>query len=247
MPTVVTLTSDFGTSDEYLAQVKGTLFSVSPDIPIIDLNHNIEPYHIMEGARVIQESYATFPQGSIHVIAVHTHYQHKVQWLVHKHQNHWFVVPDNGLLSLLFSDIDSTAMAEGENWKTGLAAAVVSIVNDTVSRLSSLAIRRYLLPAVRANKRSIMGTVTHIDHYGNAITNIDRHTFTALTENKTIRIRFGHEVTERIHEGYSSVEPGECYLFFNSGGWLQIGINMGHGAELLGLKRESPVTIQIEE
>ena len=92
----------------------------------------------------------------------------------------------------------------------------------------------------------MVGHVIHIDHYGNLITNI-KHTdyleIQKINGQVTFQIQIGREIFDRLHEGYDAVDPGECFVFFNSEKVLQIGINMGRASELLGIRMDASVYI----
>lgn len=248
MANLVTLTSDFGTRDEYVSLVKGAIMSSTPKVQIIDLNHQIPAFNIMAGARFLEAAHKSYPNGTIHVLLVHTHYAETKRWLIHEVKNQVFIAPDNGLLSLIFPKVTTMiCMDQKETYYRDIGSLIEIVHSGKWISLESCQIQRYLSPSLRASKKGIMGIVMHIDHYGNAITNIDRHTFEVLASERDYTIRFGREVLKKIHTSYVAVEPGDCLLSFNEQGYLQISISMGKADTLLGLRVESPVTIQIKE
>ena len=96
----------------------------------------------------------------------------------------------------------------------------------------------------KITKKGIVGHVIHIDHYGNLITNIQHKDYLEIQKingSRPFQIQVGREIFDRLHEGYSEVEPGECYVFFNTEKVLQIGINMGRASELLGIRMDATV------
>ena len=97
----------------------------------------------------------------------------------------------------------------------------------------------------KATREQIVGHVVRVDRYGNLITNIQREVFEKLNPGK-FTVQFGRETLHQLQTGYDQVEAGEPYLFFNSLDVLEIGINHGHGGNLLGLKRDSVVYINFE-
>ena len=99
---------------------------------------------------------------------------------------------------------------------------------------------------VKIKKKNIVGHVIHIDHYGNLITNIKHKDYLEIQKingNSSFQVQIGREIFDRLHEGYDEVEPGECFIFFNSEKVLQIGINMGRASELLGIRMDATVYI----
>ena len=85
----------------------------------------------------------------------------------------------------------------------------------------------------------------HVDRYGNLITNIDKRTFDKLTMGKSYFITFGRETSQRIHNGYFDVDPGDCFVIFNSRGLMEIGIKQGNASKLLGMEYDSNIIINI--
>jgi len=106
---------------------------------------------------------------------------------------------------------------------------------------------RLLGRQLKATKKQIAGNVVQVDHFGNLITNIEQDIFVMLHKERPFHIKFGKEVLRKIHRTYASVEPGECFVVFNSLGLLEIGINKGNASELLGLGYDSPVFINFEQ
>jgi len=103
--------------------------------------------------------------------------------------------------------------------------------------------KRNINSTARASKKQIQGAVVHVDHYGNLITNILERDFDALREDRNYKVIFARERIRQLHKQYGDVDPGDCFTGFNDSGFLEIGINNGHAAELLGLYYDSPVSI----
>ena len=87
----------------------------------------------------------------------------------------------------------------------------------------------------------------HVDHYGNLITNIEKTDFDILSVDRSFRIVFGRDNVDRVNTEIFEVEPGEVFFIFNTNQKLMLGINQGHGAQLLGLEYDSPIIIQFED
>jgi S-adenosylmethionine hydrolase len=104
---IITLTSDLGTQDFYLAAIKGTLHSNLMDIQVIDITHQIPSFDIFKAAETLRHSYHFFPEGTIHCVLVNTQSHLKTPILLCKYQGHYFIGPDNGLFSFLFDEAPS--------------------------------------------------------------------------------------------------------------------------------------------
>ena len=102
---IITLTTDLGTKDHKVASIKGSILSLEKNVPIVDITHHIEPHDIIQTAYIVRNSYSHFPKGSIHMIAVDCFYHKDRKFLVLEANGHFFIMPDNGLFSLIFPEI----------------------------------------------------------------------------------------------------------------------------------------------
>ncbi|EIM74575.1 hypothetical protein A3SI_15723 [Nitritalea halalkaliphila LW7] len=105
--------------------------------------------------------------------------------------------------------------------------------------------KRLIPRQFKANRKQISGHVIYIDSYGNLITNIPKQVFDTLNPGR-FSLEIGRETFHRLHSNYEETDSGECFAFFNHSGLLEIGITHGSGAELLGLKLDSPVRIHFD-
>lgn len=110
MDTIITLTTDFGTEDAYVAVMKGVIMSINPRATVIDISHHIEPQNIAQGAFVLMTAYPYFPDGTIHVAVIDPGVGGARRGIVLRAQSTVFVAPDNGLLSY------SAYRATAEGW-----------------------------------------------------------------------------------------------------------------------------------
>lgn len=253
---LVTFISDFGNSDYYVPVVKAKMLSINPQLSIVDISHDIDLYDIAHAAFVLRSTYNEFPKGTVHLVAINTTSNITDGFIGIKLNEHIFVGPNNGVLSMLadhdpgivvkFSDIHlKHSTFPSKDILGPIAAKVASgaAIHDFGGPLKN--IKKMMARQFKASKKQIIGYVLRVDHYGNMITNIPKEVFDKLNPGK-FRIEFGRETLEDLHHNYDGVEPGDCWAFFNSLGLLEIGINHGHGADLLGLKYDSPVFIQFE-
>ena len=102
---IITLTTDLGTKDSYLASIKGSIYSQLPNVFIADICNNISPFNIQEAAYTLRNCYNDFPLGSIHIISVDDELTLENEHLVVKANEHYFVGPDNGFFSIFFNKI----------------------------------------------------------------------------------------------------------------------------------------------
>ncbi|MFP4090512.1 MAG: S-adenosyl-l-methionine hydroxide adenosyltransferase family protein [Cyclobacteriaceae bacterium] len=251
---LVTFTSDFGLTDYYTAAVKAKLYSGNSAVQIIDVSHQIDSFNIAHASYVLGSVYRDFPANSVHLVSVgaSSYPQDCVAVLL---DDHFFVAADNGLISLLSEREPSLIVrlptVERSNFlgKDVLApaAAALSLGKELLELGTKIKeINRKIPRQIKANKKLIAGNVIHIDKYGNAVTNIDQYSFEVLSKEKNYQVVFGREHIPKIHRYYHDVELGECVLFFNDRQLLEISINQGSAAQLLGLRYDSPVYIYFE-
>ncbi len=253
---LITLLTDAGESDHYVAAIKARILSHSPAIVIVDISHNIRLFDIAHGAYVLRAIFREFPTGTIHMVGVDSAGDRGDQYIVVKLEGHYFVGTDNGLLSLIsdhppegtwtLADSKVTTFPE----KNILAPAAARLATGIEpSQLGSAAgeMKRFIDRQVKATRKQIIGNVIRVDHFGNLITNIPRQAFEVLSKDKNYSIQFGGEKFPRIHAAYNHAEQGECFLVFNDLGFLEIGIYKGNASELLGLSYDSVVNITFED
>lgn len=242
---IVTLTTDFGSRDYYVGAFKGEILSVNPSLQVVDLSHHIPPFNIQQAAYILGNSYTHFPKGTIHVARVFESESREPKIVVCHYNDHYFVAPDNGLLSLIFDKVPPSAVRIDRSritLKTPhdlYCKAIRTIVfqgslSDLGPLVNGIVTRQNFRPTIGEN--NIRGVVLHIDNFGNAITNINRADFDAARKERdfVIWLRRNNPI-ERLHRRYNDVTHGEQLARFNSKGILEIAIHCGSAAELLGL------------
>jgi len=252
---IVTFTSDFGTSDHYVAAVKASLLSAKPDLNLVDISHDITPFDIAHMAYTMRSVYQKFPPGSIHLIATNGNGTGPDVLLISEINGHFFVAPDNGVISLL----SEKPLAAVYQWTDetpsnflGIKAAALAIKlanGENPDQLGELTTTytQLMLRQPKATRKEISGHVIRVDQYGNLITNIKKQDFDILSRDRKYNLHFGREQSSNIHHSINQVEPGEAFFVFNQEGLLMIGINQGQASQLLGLNFDSPVYIQFQE
>ncbi len=251
---LITFTSDFGYTDHYVAAVKAKILSQEPQATIVDVSHAIEPYNIAHAQYVLGAVYSDFPAGTVHLVGVDTHGSKEGKFHAARYKGHYFLLADNGLLSLLTDgQPEQVVELKTDNpqmpfpAKDLLAQAAVYLAKGgdiEVLGESTKSFRQLLNRQLRLNDHSITGHVIHVDRYGNLITNITADSIDTIAHGRTFTIHFGRETICRIYPNYNQTDDGDCCCIYNSQGQLCIGINKGHAAELLGLGFDSQVDVR---
>lgn len=255
---IITLLTDSGENDHYVAAIKAKVLRVNPGINLIDITHRIEPCDIGHAAFVLRSVFREFPPGTVHLLGVHATGDKGDVPIALQLEDHFFVGADNGIFGLI-SDHPHQTLVQLNTIKpvetnfperdvfAPAAAKLASNVSITDLGKPMPHFKRLIDRQVKATKRQIAGHVIHVDSYGNLITNIPKQAFDILSKDKLYTIQFGGEKFRRIHTAYHQADEGECFLLFNSLGLLEIGIYKGHAADLLGLGYDSMINILFDE
>ena len=249
---LVTLVTDFGSSDFYAPLLKAAIVSSSPHVNLLDITHDISSQDIMEGAFFLKCIQGRFPSKTIHVALVNTYYRRDFQLISFVRENQFFIGPNNGIFSLLFPELDHQGVFQLSDldelgvYKTVGSAIHLLFNEDDVSKLGSplekLEKKIQLQPVITSNQ--IRATIIYIDHFGNVIVNLDKETFERVRNGREYAIYYkGNDPIKKLSRGYHEVGLTEVCAFFNEVELLEIAVNMGNATELLNLNKNE--TIQI--
>jgi len=252
---LITLTTDFGTRDGFVAQMKGVILGINPRARLIDVTHDIEPYSVLEGALVLKGISSHFPSGTIHVAVVDPGVGSNRRGIVLRTEEQTYVGPDNGLFSLIVSDNGAHEIREikdpeymlpephptfhGRDIFAPVAAhlsagkpfeEVGPLVHDPMM-LS--------IPTVKENAVGLEGAVIYVDRFGNLTSNIDK----AMLNKIMGTVCVGNVTIKGLSRFFGEVPEGEAIALINSFGLLEIAINQGNAAQVLGIGKDEPVRV----
>lgn len=261
---ILTLTTDFGTQDGYVAAMKGVIMGINPDLKLVDVSHHVTPHDVMEGAFILRHVASSFPNGTVHLAVVDPGVGSERRPIAMKYRNQLFVGPDNGLFSLLLAGHTAEQVVELDQprfWRTpelsstfharDLFAPVAARLASGLSLSSagtpveSVRTLHWALPI--ADEQGIQGWVVHIDRFGNCITNIDRTLFESRRANRDFKCYAGSSIITSNSRSYSDVEAGEATVLFNSSNILEIAIYRGSASSLLDIRKGAPVNILFQD
>lgn len=256
IPPIVTITSDFGLRDYYLALIKASILREIPQATLVDISHDVSNYNIVEAAFLFKHTWEAFPAGTIHLLSINDFGEPDRPFLVFSHEGHHFVGPDNGLFSLIFAGqpsniyrIDQSPLvqsrfpladilgkAAGHLAQDFPAGGLGSATDTWLERLT-------FHPVTGPNH--IRGSVVYIDKFDNVVLNIDRELFEHIGQGREFELFFkAHSPITKLSTSFHDMPVGELLCRFNSANLLEIAINMDKAATLLGLKVED--TIQLD-
>ena len=246
---IVTLTTDFGEKDHYVGAVKGAIYSELDDIKIVDISHSISPFHITEAAYIIQNAYRSFPPGTIHIIGIDSELNPENSHIAVLLDGHFFVCANNGIISMLASEIKPEKIVEiniHDRIETNFPVLDVfvkvachiarggnlEVIGKSISEIKQLT---GIKPVVNTEGTQVMGNVIYIDNYGNVVTNITKTFFDKIGKGRNFRITARAINFNKVHTHYSDAinfdiaadrreEDGKKLALWNSSSFLELAI-----------------------
>lgn len=249
--------TDFGSSDYFVASMKGVILSIAPGSTVVDVTHEIPPFNVIRGAFVLWKAYKWFPPGTVFVAVVDPGVGSSRRAIALEGRRYYFVGPDNGVLSLaaeedgLVGAFDISGMAAGASSTFhgrdvfAPAAARISRGEGPSSlgkRVSPSSIVRLELEAASLEGRRVRGRIIYVDRFGNAFTNfVGRPPW---TPGERIRVELKGMALEGVFAStYSQAEPGGMLALINSEGHLELAIREGNLAKRYDVSEGDAVSI----
>lgn len=266
-PTIVFMT-DFGTADDSVAICKGVMYSIDPQVRIVDLTHRVTPFSILDGARFLHGASAYYPAGTVFVVVVDPTVGSSRKAIIAKSgRGQYFVLPDNGLLTLVQDQDGIAAVREITNraWMIGAALSSTFHGRDIFSPVGAHLARgedwtqvgpelpvkdvvRLKLLSAKLSERGLRGEVIATDGpFGNLVTNISGEDFLKLGHGRgqNVHVILGKvEMNIPFVRTFSDVALKKPLLYIDSRGRLGLAVNQGSFADTYNIK--PPVQILIE-
>ena len=244
---VVTLLTDFGTADGYVAEMKGVLLSSAPGAQVVDLSHDVSPHDVEAARLAVARFWRRFPAGTVHLVVVDPGVGSRREAIAVASDDRFLVGPDNGVLSpaLLLPGAQVVSLAvppdaaptfHGRDVFAPAAAALARGAQlDSLGPVFGDPIIRRTPETVREPDGWLRGEVIVVDRFGNAVTN--------LVAAHATEVRVGDRIVP-VRRTYADVATGEPVALVGSSGLIEIAIRDGNAAQTLGLRRGSLVRIQ---
>ncbi len=246
---LLTLTSDIGVHDFLPGAIKGQLLQANNQLNIVDITHLLSPFNYPQAAYVCRNAIRNFPTGTFHLILVNLFDEKPEHLLLVEHEGNYIGCADNGLITMILEEVPEKVVAlplEASQQKNTLfcvnvfAKAFNRILQgetlETIGDASvSIRVKNPLRPLLGNNWME--GHIIFIDNFENVIVNIHKDQFEEQRKGRRFSIVFMRdEKIDKISETYADVAEGEKLAHFNSAGYLEIAINKGNAAGLLGLQ-----------
>jgi S-adenosyl-L-methionine hydrolase (adenosine-forming) len=259
MRSLITLTTDFGVSNPYVAQMKGVILSIAPEAEIVDITHAVAPQGVLEGAVVLDDVCRRFPPGTIHVAVVDPGVGTARRSLYAEIAGQRYLCPDNGLLTLVLRRSPADRLVELQNRDYFLPEVSSTFhgrdVFAPVAAHLALGLAPELLgwplsnpvllelPQSELSNDQIRGEVLLVDSFGNAITNIERGVLEQLGRLDRLEVRIGSVCIGPVRRTYGDSPSGELIALLDSQGRLEVAVVNGSAAQVLGLQPGMPVEV----
>ena len=257
---IITLTTDFGLTDHYVAAMKGVILGICPKAQIVDITHQVSPYEIAEGAFVVAQAYRCFPKKTVHVVVVDPRVGSARRPVLLEAAGQYFVAPDNGVLSMvyaaekhrmrlvsnerLFRQPVSRTFHGRDIFSPVAAHLAAGVKPQAVGKPITDYLRTSFSKPVRSGKRTWNGHILKIDHFGNLITNFHRDDFPDLPRRNFVMSVGPYEVTVLV-DHYAQCSPGEIAVIIGSSGYYEVSANQASAARHIGCVAGGPVELSL--
>lgn len=262
---IVTLTTDFGLNDHFVGTMKGVILGIAPDAEIVDICHTVQAFDILDGALALAHAYSYFPVGTVHLVVVDPGVGSARRPIVASSEEHNFVAPDNGVLSLIYAREERMSVRHitsdhyffqplsntfhGRDIFAPIAAYLAKGVAYEKFGDEITDFVRFNAPKPKAvDAKTLRGVVLRVDRFGNLITNFTPQDVPALFQSEPVpfKIVIGKREITTLKSHFAEGEAGEVFAILGSMGYLEIAANRGSAAQLLGVAKGAEVLVAFE-
>ena len=226
---IITLTTDFGNDDPYIAAMKGVTLDLNPEVTIVDICHNIKPQNVAQAAYILSTTYHYFPRGTVHIAVVDPGVGTERQAVLLITHQAFFLGPDNGVLSYIVEESPLSNTFHGRDIFAPVAAHLSLGVSPYEFGDLIPSIAAFTIPRPQIGKDGVLiGRVIHIDRFGNLISDIKREDL----PRGRIFIEVGGHIIDDLSSSYEEEE--ELLAIIGSGERLEVSLRNGSAARFLG-------------
>jgi S-adenosyl-L-methionine hydrolase (adenosine-forming) len=263
-PRIITLTTDFGVVEHYVAAMKGVIYSINPSVQLVDVTNSVQSFDILDGAIAISQAYSYFPPDTVHLVVVDPGVGGARRPLVAKIGQHVFVGPDNGVFSLVYEREEAVSVREitaehyfrqpvsstfhGRDIFAPAAAYISKGVELDKFGEEITDYVRFAAPKPKpAGGNAWKAIVLKVDKFGNLITNLTPKDVPQLFDStaRAFKITVGKVEVTKLRSNYVDGAQGEIFCLLGSTGFLEISANRNSAARLAEANKGSEVSITI--
>ncbi|WP_447976791.1 SAM hydrolase/SAM-dependent halogenase family protein [Candidatus Nitrospira bockiana] len=259
---VVTLLTDFGDRDYFVASMKGVILNINPQARIVDLTHAVPSYRVEEAAYLLKSCYHYFPDGTVHVAVVDPGVGSRRRPVLVSTSRYFFLAPDNGLLSYIYDEELSVEVRQIENRQYRLdsegatfdgrdlfAPAAAWLTRGQAPGTYGRLIRDYVTLPIEApawHGPVFAGRIIYVDHFGNLISNVTPAHLAEVrraAKRTSVTVRLAGRTIEDLVDCYADGSRDEPRALINSNGQLEVFVKEGHAADLLKVGRGERIEV----
>ncbi|HUU59160.1 MAG TPA: SAM-dependent chlorinase/fluorinase [Phycisphaerae bacterium] len=258
---LVTLLTDFGTQDPYVAAMKGTILSICPRAQIVDLCHGVPAHDILAGAFILTECAPTFPADTLHVVVVDPGVGTRRRILFGQFGAQQYLFPDNGIITLIAQRYplramvtvrnvdfvppeDVSATFHGRDLFAPVAAHLLRGLDFHQLGPQPQSYKLIEIPQSQMHGEALLGQVIYIDRFGNLVTNIPADMVHAQWPSlDRLRVSCTGRDIGAVQGTYGFAKEGELVALFNSMGLLEVAVNQGRACDELGARLGTEVRV----
>jgi len=236
---MITLTSDFGLKDPYVAEMKGVILTINPNATLIDITHGVEKFDIRMGAFMLASAVPYFPKGTIHLAVVDPGVGTKRRAILVQTRQGFFVGPDNGVLMVAAKNQGIEHTYELSNPKFMLPKVSATFHGRDIFSSAAAYLDTGVKPVefgpeiaegvmpefvhIKRSGGSLIGEILHVDSFGNIITNISQK---EMTQAKTVHVKIGNNSLNIVFgKTYAKTKSRDAVALIGSHGFLEIALN----------------------
>jgi len=256
----IALITDFGTRDYYVGAMKGVILSINPKAALIDVSHDVPPGDIRFGAYLLARVSGCFPPETVHLAVVDPGVGGDRRAIAVRSGSGTFVGPDNGLFTRILDGREAVSVIEitesryfaGKISPTfhgrdlfAPVAAHLSLDTARFDGLGTVIDDPVMLDALEAKRvgETIVGTVIHVDRFGNIITNVPEGVLREFISGSDAIVKTGGKRIVGLVKTYCSVQEGHVLSLIGSSGYLEVSVNGGSASEALGVGAGDDITV----
>ncbi|MGD0978218.1 MAG: SAM-dependent chlorinase/fluorinase [Candidatus Bathyarchaeia archaeon] len=258
---LVTLTTDFGLRDSYVAEMKAVILSISPKTTVVDISHHIDKFNVRMGAYVLASASPRFPEGTVHVAVVDPGVGTRRRPIIVQTDKGFFVGPDNGVLALAVKNIGGKTrvysitnsefmlpkVSSTFHGRDIFAPAAAHLVKGIRPAEFGPEIHQMLSPKfAKIIKRidALEGQVIHVDDFGNIVTSFTEKEVRTMKTKDKLKVKVGNtELTLMLCTAYGDVEKQKPLAIIGSHNFLEISVNQGDAASTFKARVEDKVVM----
>jgi S-adenosyl-L-methionine hydrolase (adenosine-forming) len=259
---LITLLTDFGDRDWFVASMKGAILSIHPEARIVDLSHQIAPHRIDEARYFLNSCYREFPDGTIHVVVVDPGVGSARRAITVKSARYFFLAPDNGVLSYIFDDEQPVEVREINQRKfrresSGRTFDGRDLFAPAAARLTKqepfesygpVIVDYQIFPIAQPHweQATLVGEIGYVDRFGNLISNLTQQHLEEVrlvAKGRQLSILIGKRIIEGLVESYSEGMTEKPSALINSDGKLEVFLKEASAADLLQVGRGARIEV----